>query len=213
MPKLTIGTGSFFLTDDLTGIEKGFRGLITIARGQSDDIKRCLEIPLAIGGSTMSWFDNTFRSEDKLIEKDSDGIMVFPGLDSHLYPSWSDGPHASIIGLRQDHTSGNIHQAFKECIVFDITSVLKPLGLERLRVDGGLSKDQRFMHLLSDCLQAEILIERGTPEMTAYGAALLGSGLRAEEFDYQIFYPKKNSELEKLYRKWTEIRKTIGVKI
>lgn len=205
MAKLTIGTGSFYLGSDRV-CKTDFQGLRTISRGTHSEAFRCLEIPLSVGGSTMSWFKCTFKDVEIGYEKDSDGIMVFPGLDGQLYPSWNATPHASIIGLRHDHRPANIHHAFKECIIFEICNALAPLNLKKLRVDGGFSNDHGFIQLLSDCLKVEIVIERGTSEITAYGAALLGSGLKPEVCDYQTFYPSKQSHIGSLHEAWTAKR-------
>lgn len=209
MPKLTLGTGSFFVTKNRTDTPD-FRGLMTIAHGNIEKVQHCIEIPLSVGGSTMCWFKKNFREDQEpVLSKESDGVLVFPGLNGHLYPAWGDEPQASIAGLRHDHTPGNVLQAFRECIIFEICNALKPLKMKSLRVDGGLSNDRELMQMLSDCLEATILLERGITEMTAYGAALLGSGLKPEECDVDEVHPRENKKLDVIYEEWSAKKKKL----
>jgi sugar (pentulose or hexulose) kinase len=168
------------------------------------------EAAFSIGASTLDWFKRTMNIQDDPEVTSSESIFIFPGLCRNLFPSWADDGPSSIVGLRQHHGSGNILAAAYECIAFEICSSLSCLEGQNLILDGGLSNRDLLVSLIAACLGTTIFRQKVAAENTAYGAALLDSGIPAEEPSFDIIAPEPNEELLVKFKTWQRLKKILS---
>jgi glycerol kinase len=83
--------------------------------------------------------------------------------------------------------------------------------LEKLRADGGMTRNRWLMQFQADVLQIPVETAR-EPEQTALGAAALALGARRPTPVGGAFEPRmRKEEAERLYAGWREaLRRTLG---
>jgi glycerol kinase len=114
-----------------------------------------------------------------------DGVLLIPAFQGLAAPWWQPSMLASLLGLSEATTPGNIAQAGLEAVAFQIRAILDSLQLGRhaslstIKVDGGLTRSRYFLELQASLL-AQPLLPAQSDSVTPFGAALmagLGAGL------------------------------------
>jgi glycerol kinase len=207
--KLTIGTGSFFITSDSKACDRSIR---TIGYSKSSHCEKVYELPMLVGGCTIDWFSSLFKYEGdfNINDLDSNGLFVFPGLSGHLFPIWNDYPSSIIVGIKDGHTMENYFSAIIECIGFEISNSLEALNLITLRIDGGLSNIKPLLQIIADCLKIELIIDEVSSESTSYGAALFSSGLNYDDSNLSFISPNLSaSKHERCFKTWKYLKEKL----
>jgi glycerol kinase len=209
--KNTYGTGCFLLMN--TGeraVQSSFGLLTTVAYkfGQSP-VQYALEGSVAITGALVQWL----RDNLGLIEKSSDveglartvkdngGVYFVPAFSGLYAPYWKENARGVIVGLTRYANKGHIARAALEATAFQTQEVVEAMekdskiGLENLRVDGGMVGNELLMQFQADTLNREV-IRPAVQETTALGAAY-AAGLAVKFF----------SGLEELKANWAVDRK------
>src|SRR5439155_5729 len=113
---------------------------------------------------------------------DSGGVGVLPALSGLGAPWWRPGARAVVAGMTAGTRPAHVARAALEAIawrVADIAAVVDgEVGLDVLRVDGGLTRDALLLELQADA--AGVPVERGLVDATVAGVAALaavGAGL------------------------------------
>src|SRR5439155_1094175 len=106
---------------------------------------------------------------------DSGGVRVLPALSGLGAPWWRPGARAVVAGMTAGTRPAHVARAALEAIawrVADIAAVVDAeVGLDVLRVDGGLTRDDLLLELQADA--AGVPVERGPVDATVAGAAAL----------------------------------------
>ncbi|MDD3478246.1 MAG: glycerol kinase GlpK, partial [Candidatus Izemoplasmatales bacterium] len=183
--KNTYGTGCFILMntgDRPVASKKGL--LTTIAWGLDGKVTYALEGSIFVAGSAVQWLRDgvqliyrSFESETYAKSCDSNlGVYFVPAFVGLGTPYWDQDARGAMFGITRGTTREHIIRATLESIAYqtkDVITVMEKeskLKLNRLRVDGGASKNDFLMQFQSDILNT--YIDRPlSSESTAQGAA------------------------------------------
>jgi glycerol kinase len=108
----------------------------------------------------------------------SDGVVYVPALIGMGTPHWDYGARGTLLGVTRGTTRAHLVRAVLEGIAHRGADLLEAterdtgLRVERLRVDGGMSRNSVFAQALADASGRPIEICRDT-EATTLGAAFL----------------------------------------
>ena len=225
--KNTYGTGCFLLMHTGKKAIQSKSGLLTtIAVGLNHQIEYALEGSIFVGGASIQWL----RDELKLIQdsedseyfaskvQDSGGVYVVPAFVGLGAPYWDMYARGTIIGITRGTNRNHIVRATTESIAYQSKDLIhamqndSTIEINRLKVDGGASRNNFLMQFQSDILGVEV--ERPQiVETTALGAACL-AGLAVGFWKNKIeieekwqlnrkFIPKiSNEKRNKLYKNW-----------
>lgn len=194
--KTTFGTGCFTLMN--VGCEPVLsdNGLLTSPAWTIDGkTVYALEGSVFQGGSIISWL----KDEMGLINKPSDcdvvcnrlenngGVYFVPAFTGLSAPYWNSDVRGAIMGLTRGTGADYIVRAGVEAISYQVADLIKlmqeDLGLSytEMKVDGGVTRCNFAMQLLSDVLRMRI-VRAASDEMTAAGVAYM-AGLNTGFFE------------------------------
>ncbi len=206
MVKSTYGTGCFLLMN--TGnkfIESESKLLSTKAYNIFDKKDFALEGSIFNAGTVVQWmrdemnFINDASKVEELANNSKIKIQFIPAFTGLGAPYWNSDVRGQITGITRDTSKADIAMAALKSICYQTRDLLECLlndtELKRsdftIRVDGGMSKNNLMMQLLSDITQ--VRIERPlNQESTAMGAAYL-AGMKSGVY-------KDVAEVEKLWK-------------
>lgn len=190
--KSTYGTGGFLvLNTGATFKRSRSRLLATIAYQCNGKPTYALEGSILSAGSTIQWL----RDELKIIRDgvhagelaqgiaDTAGVYLVPAFVGLGAPHWDSEARGAILGLQRGSTIAHIARAALESAVFQTAELLEAMAKDgatpqRLRVDGGMARNNWMLQFMADILGIEVVRPKNT-ETTALGAAILaavGSG-------------------------------------
>lgn len=192
--KSTYGTGAFLVLN--TGAElrrSRSRLLSTIAYQVGGKATYALEGSILSAGSTIQWL----RDELKIIRDgahagelaqsiaDTAGVYLVPAFVGLGAPHWDSEARGAILGLQRGSTIAHIARAALESAAFQTAELLEAMALDgerpqRLRVDGGMARNDWLLQFMADVLGVEVVRPKNT-ETTALGAAILAA-VGAKEF-------------------------------
>lgn len=186
--KSTYGTGGFLVLN--TGLElkrSKSRLLGTIAYQCGGVTTYALEGSILSAGSTIQWL----RDELKIIRDgahagelaqgiaDTAGVYLVPAFVGLGAPHWDSDARGAILGLQRGSTIAHIARAALESAAFQTAELLEAMAKDgvapqRLRVDGGMARNDWLLQFMADILGIEVVRPKNT-ETTALGAAILAA--------------------------------------
>ena len=186
MAKTTFGTGGFLLVN--TGEKPVFSShqlLTTIQYRLPGQLAYGVEGSIFIAGAAIQWLRDNLR----LIQHSSDiqtladevensgGVCFVPALTGLGAPYWNPHARGLISGLTRDTRPGHLAQATLDAVCYQTRDLLATMAedgliLTTLRVDGGMTVNDRFLQRLSDILGVSVQRPRSV-ETTAQGVAFL----------------------------------------
>ena len=226
--KNTYGTGCFLLMNTGERIVPSNFGLLTTVAYKfgSANAHYALEGSVAITGALVQWL----RDNLGLIQKSSDvealartvkdnGDVYFVPAFSGLYaPYWKENARGVIAGLTRYTNKGHVARAALEATAFQTREVVEAMekdsqiGLESLRVDGGMVGNELLMQFQADILNREVVrpvIQETTALGAAYAAGLavkFFTGLEELRANWAMDRTWKpllgEAEREKMYKLW-----------
>jgi len=226
--KNTYGTGCFLLMNTGERIVPSNFGLLTTVAYKfgSANAHYALEGSVAITGALVQWL----RDNLGLIQKSSDvealartvkdnGDVYFVPAFSGLYaPYWKENARGVIAGLTRYANKGHVARAALEATAFQTREVVEAMekdsqiGLESLRVDGGMVGNELLMQFQADILNREVVrpvIQETTALGAAYAAGLavkFFTGLEELRANWAMDRTWKpllgEAEREKMYKLW-----------
>ncbi len=186
--KSTYGTGAFLVLN--TGGElrySGSRLLSTIAYQIGGKRTYALEGSILSAGSTIQWLrdelkiirDGAHAGELACTVPDTAGVHLVPAFTGLGAPHWDSGARGAILGLQRGSTIAHIARAALESAAFQTAELLEAMANDgvsprRLRVDGGMARNDWFLQFMADVLGVEVVRPKNT-ETTALGAAILAA--------------------------------------
>jgi len=186
--KSTYGTGGFLvLNTGETLIRSKARLLGTIAYRVGGKTTYALEGSILSAGSTIQWL----RDELKIIRDgehagalaqsvlDTAGVYLVPAFVGLGAPHWDSEARGAILGLQRGSSIAHIARAALESAAFQTAELLEAMAADgvapqRLRVDGGMARNDWYLQFLADVLGVEVVRPMNT-ETTAFGAAILAA--------------------------------------
>ncbi|MEM0287104.1 MAG: glycerol kinase GlpK [Nitrososphaerota archaeon] len=227
--KCTYGTGSFILQNIGPKPLLSKNKLITTVAfsGLKIGLKYAIEGSIPSSGIVLNWLQknlnirmetNTNSKLDVVPEASLQGLYFVPAFSGLFAPYWDSRARGLIIGLTHYTTARHILSAALEATCYQTRDVLdvmqKDTGMEirELMVDGGMTENENFLHLLADLLGRNIIKAKRT-EMTAVGAAYMAglasdlwmtlSDLIDTKESGKFFEPRlTGKERDSLYKGW-----------
>jgi glycerol kinase len=226
--KNTYGTGCFLLMNTGERIVASNFGLLTTVAYKfgSGPAHYALEGGVAISGALVQWL----RDNLGLIQKSSDvealagtvndngGVYFVPAFSGLYAPYWKENARGVIVGLTRYANKGHIARAVLEATAFQTREVVEAMekdskiGLESLRVDGGMVVNETLMQFQADILNREVVrpvIQETTALGAAYAAGLavnFFSGLEELRANWAVDRTWKpqlaEAKREELYKQW-----------
>jgi glycerol kinase len=204
--KNTYGTGCFLLMNTGERLVPSSFGLLTTVAYKFGDSPAhyALEGGVAIAGALVQWLRDNLgiiqKSADvELLARtvhDNGGVYFVPAFSGLYAPYWKENARGVIAGLTRYANKGHIARAVLEATAFQTREVVEAMekdsqiGLESLRVDGGMVINDLLMQFQADILNREV-VRPVIQETTALGAAY-AAGLAVKFF----------SGLEELRANW-----------
>ncbi|NEW59021.1 glycerol kinase GlpK, partial [Nocardia cyriacigeorgica] len=222
--KNTYGTGNFLLLNTGTTPVRSANGLLTTVCYQLGDQPPAyaLEGSIAVTGSAVQWLRDQLgiisgaaHSESLAAQvADNGGVYFVPAFSGLFAPHWRSDARGAIVGLTRYATNAHIARATLEAICYQTRDVADAMsqdsgvGLQVLRVDGGVTANNLCMQIQADILGVPVSRPVVT-ETTALGAAY-AAGLATG-------YWRDTDELRRHWREdirweptWTERQRTDG---
>ena len=187
--KSTYGTGCFLLMNIGEKFHLSKNKLLTTVAYKIDNQKMyCYEGSIFVAGSAIQWLrDKLFFFKDSketelLYSKANkyENIMVVPALTGLGAPHWEPNARGAIFGLTRDTSIAEIVKATLDSLCYQTFDLIE--GMEKdsgtkiseIRVDGGMTANNKFIQSLSNILQIKI-VKPNNIETTALGVAYLAS--------------------------------------
>jgi glycerol kinase len=209
--KNTYGTGCFLLMNTGERLVPSTFGLLTTVAYKFGDAPAhyALEGSVAITGALVQWLRDNLGMIEKSADveslartvKDNGGVYFVPAFSGLYAPYWKESARGVIAGLTRYANKGHLARAVLEATAFQTREVVEAMekdsqiGLESLRVDGGMVANELLMQFQADILNREV-VRPVIQETTALGAAY-AAGLAVKFF----------SGLEELRANWAVDRK------
>jgi glycerol kinase len=188
--KCTYGTGAFILATAGDEVPRsGSRLAVCVAWRLGGLTTYCLDGQVYTAGAAVTWLEKlgmiSHASElDTAADPGRGGAIFVPALAGLAAPFWAPEARGGWVGLSQATAKEDLVGAVTWGIAAQVASLAHAIGedvgrpLERLRVDGGLTRSSSLMQAQADLLQAPVECYP-SPDATALGAgalARLGAG-------------------------------------
>ena len=209
--KNTYGTGCFLLMNTGERLVPSTFGLLTTVAYKFGGAAAhyALEGSVAIAGALVQWLRDNLGIIEKSADvetlartvQDNGGVCFVPAFSGLYAPYWKESARGVVAGLTRYANKGHLARAILEATAFQTREVVEAMekdsqiGLESLRVDGGMVANELLMQFQADILNREV-VRPVIQETTALGAAY-AAGLAVKFF----------SGLEELRANWAVDRK------
>jgi glycerol kinase len=184
--KCTYGTGAFLLTTVGPRPRRSGNELVAcVAWRLGSATTYCLDGQVYTVGAAVGWLRELgliggAADLDRLGGQvaDTGGATFVPGLAGLGAPFWKPNARGAFTGLSLASGRAHLVRAVCEGIAAQVVWLARAAGddlggpLERLRVDGGLTRSRLLMQLQADLLQAPVEVYP-SPNATALGVAAL----------------------------------------
>jgi glycerol kinase len=222
--KCTYGTGAFILaTAGDHALHSKARLAACVAWRLDGHTTYCLDGQVYSAGSAVSWLEELALIKepadlDRIGSDEGEEALFVPSLAGLGAPFWAPDARGGWLGLSLATSRDDLVRAVIWGIAAQVASLARAMGedmgrpLERLRVDGGLTRSKALMQAQADLLQAPV--ERyPSADATALGAgalARLGSGVASTPQEAvgdwtpaEVFEPQMNAaEAEERLARW-----------
>lgn len=181
--KCTYGTGAFILaTAGEEVVHSQSRLAACVAWRLEGTTTYCLDGQVYTAGSVVSWLQELdLISEAADLDRVADGndeVVFVPSLAGLGAPFWSPDARGGWLGLSLATRRDDLVRAVISGIAAQVASLAGAMGndigkpLDRLRVDGGLTRSSVLMQAQADLLQAPVELYP-SPDATALGVGAL----------------------------------------
>ncbi|MFW6773214.1 FGGY family carbohydrate kinase [Nocardioides sp. CPCC 205120] len=180
--KCTFGTGAFLLVQTGTTPVASAGGLVTCPAWRlRDETRFCLDGQVYTAASAVDWLAGLgvlagAAEVDAVAAPDAGGVQFVPALTGLAAPWWRPGATASLTGLRLGTGRGEVVRAVVEGVAASVVHLLDVVRrdgavVDRLRVDGGLTRSAVLLQALADRAQVPVEVHPSA-HATALGAAV-----------------------------------------
>ncbi len=190
--KATYGTGSSIMMNIGREPIHSKHGLITsLAWSMNGEASYVLEGNINYAGAVITWLKDDVKlidspAETELLAKEAnpeDETYLVPAFSGLGAPYWCSDVRGILSGISRTTGREEIVRAGLDCIVYQITDILKAMSedsekqIAQLRVDGGPTHNGYLMQLQADMAQAPVMVSE-MEEASGIGAGLAaGYGL------------------------------------
>jgi glycerol kinase len=222
--KNTYGTGNFLLLNTGHELVRSKHGLLTTVCYQFGEEKPvyALEGSIAVTGSAVQWLRDQLgiisgAAQSEALARqveDSGGIYFVPAFSGLFAPYWRADARGALLGLSRYHNNAHVARATLESICYQTRDVVEAMqadsgvGLDVLRVDGGVTANQLCMQLQADILGVPVS-KPVVAETTALGAAY-AAGLAVGFWKSTEELEQNWNEAQRWQPTWTETQRGKG---
>lgn len=216
--KATLGTGSSILMNigsEIKTINKNI--LTTIAWNENGKTTYALEGVIRSFGDILNWLRDSLNLFETFQEgsdiafglESNGGVYFIPALEGLGAPFWKPDVEASFVGMGRSTTKGHLVRAGFEAMAYQIRAVIDEFEkndgiiLKQLFVDGGASKNPKFMQLLSNIVQ-KIIIVSEIEEVSAIGTVAIVEENKTETGNRIVYTPQEDIYNQE-YNEWLKI--------
>jgi glycerol kinase len=184
--KATYGTGVFVLAHAGTERPEPAGGLLpTVAWRVDGRTEWAIDGGVFTAGALLEWLsrdlglapDPAALANSAAEVDDAGGVRVLPALAGVGAPWWKPEARAVVAGLTAGVRPAHVGRAALEAIAWRVADVVaavrETVGVEALRVDGGLTRSSALLQLQADA--TGVAVERGAVDATVAGAAALAA--------------------------------------
>lgn len=186
MIKSTYGTGCFaVLNTGNKAVDSNHQLLTTVAYRIGGETCYALEGSIFVAGAAVQWLRDgigiieSAKQTEALAAAldDNKGVYLVPAFTGLGAPYWDPHARGAIFGLTRDSGVAELVRATLESVAYQTRDLVQAMaadgvGLESLRVDGGMVANDWLLQFLSDVI--DVPVERPeVTETTALGAAYL----------------------------------------
>lgn len=114
----------------------------------------------------------------------ANGLLYLPYILGERSPRWNSKARGAFVGLKMEHTRGDMLRATVEGILMNLCIILdvfrKKVDIQELNVIGGLAKGDAIRHILADIYGVQVKRLNWLDEATSMGAAVcagVGAGV------------------------------------
>ncbi len=234
MIKSTYGTGCFALLNTGTkAVTSNNRLLTTVGYKLKGELAYAIEGSIFVAGAAVQWLRDGLKLIHQAGETEAlarsiagtNGVYLVPAFTGLGAPYWDPSARGAIIGLTRDTGIAEIVRSALEAVCYQTRDLMAAMAGDggqppsRLRVDGGMVRNDWVMQFLADILN--VPVERPVvTETTALGAATcagLGAGLFASIGEVagnwqrdRLFNPAMAGEMrDQLYAGWRSAVKRV----
>lgn len=216
--KATLGTGCSVLMNAGHEMQaSNGKILTTIAWQEHGKTTYALEGVIRSFGDILNWEKDSLRLFNDFQEAsdiafsipNNEEVYLVPALEGLAAPFWKPDLEASFEGLSRNTTSAHLIRAGFEAMVYQIRAIIDEfetscgVSLNELHVDGGASKNSKFMQMLSDVTKKRIVCGE-IEEVSAIGTlVIIGERPTHDEVNNRIFDPSE--EYDNYYYQWKKI--------
>lgn len=186
--KSTYGTGAFLVLNTGHELQESSAGLLgTIAYQVAGKTTYALEGSILSAGSTIQWLrdglgiirDGAHAGELAAGIDDTGGVYLVPAFAGLGAPHWDADARGALLGMTRGTTAAHVARAALEATVYQTAELLEAMASDgispkRLRVDGGMARNDWMLQFMADVLGLEVVRPVNT-ETTALGAAMLAA--------------------------------------
>lgn len=228
--KITLGTGSSIMMNIGKEYKKSKNGLTTsLAWKLDNEMTYVFEGNINYAGAVITWLqkdlgliNNPSEIEDIVsLANPEDETVLVPAFSGLSAPYWDDNVKAMFYGMSRTTTKNELVKASLESIAYQITDILNAmasdssLSLNKVKTDGGPSKNVYLMQFLSDMARCSVLASN-KEELSAIGVGYL-AGITAHIYTKDIVnnneYRTYNSVMDTTIWKKTMARWHDAIKI
>ena len=166
--KCTFGTGAFLLANTGTTAARSTSGLAaSVAWSSHGRTTYCVDGQVYTAASAVRWMQNMgfiqhAADMDRIAAADAGGVLSVPALAGLAAPWWRPDAKAVLTGMTLSTGPEHVILAVLQGIAAQVaelgrlvsTDIGRPL--QRLRVDGGLTRSRVLMQAVADQMQIEI---------------------------------------------------------
>jgi len=194
MIKSTYGTGCFaLLNTGSKAMASKNRLLTTIGYRLKGELAYAIEGSIFVAGAAVQWLRDGLKLIQQAGETEAlarsiagnNGVYLVPAFTGLGAPYWDPSARGAIFGLTRDTGIAEIVRSALEAVCYQTRDLMEAMAsdagqaAQKLRVDGGMVKNDWVMQFLADILN--VPVERPVvAETTALGAAIcagLGTGV------------------------------------
>ncbi len=183
--KCTFGTGAFLLANTGDTPVRSRSGLAaSVAWSCRGETTYCVDGQVYTAASAVRWMQHMGFIEhaadmDRIAAADSAGVLCVPALAGLAAPWWRPDAKATLTGMSLSTGPEQVVLAVLQGIAAQVAELGRLVAadtgrpLQRLRVDGGLTRSRVLMQAVADLMQIETDVYP-SQHATALGAAALG---------------------------------------
>lgn len=216
--KITMGTGcSILMQVNDQSMLRDDRILTTVAWETKTARNYALEGIIRSCGDAINWFSETISTVEQVSDwcdealdyKEETRVQFIPALQGMGAPFWNNQLSATFFEIARETTKKELFRAVLESLIFQVKAVIDTMEevatckINKIYVDGGISKNHLLMEMMATLLNKEIIVSE-IEEFSAMGVAKMANE-QLQSLTIKETYIQENKKYKGTllkYKKW-----------